>query len=130
MLYAIILYKLKTQKIPGERTVNAEEQRTKMNRNVLKMAIAIVLGFILCWVPLSIIVLQKERGSWPCDIAFYEFIGVLMASVNSAINPCICFVFSGNYRLGLYRIFSRHAQNPITQYSRQKMSQNTTNTNH
>ena len=129
MLYAIILYKLKTRKIPGERTANAEEQRAKMNRNVLKMAIAIVLGFVLCWVPLSIITLQKNRG-WPCDIAFYEFIGVFMASVNSAINPCICFVFSGNYRLGLYRIFSRHAQNPVTQYSLQETSQNITNTNH
>ena len=113
MLYAIILYKLKSQKIPGEQTVNAEEQRAERNRNVLKMAVAIVLGFILCWVPVTIVTLQKNRGSWPCDIAFYDVVGVFMASANSAINPCICFVFSGNYRHGLHRIFSRQAQEPV-----------------
>ena len=113
MLYVIILYKLKTQKIPGEQTINADEQRARRNRNVLKMAIAIVLGFILCWVPVTIVTLPKNRGYWPCDTAFYDVVGVFMASANSAINPCICFVFSGNYRHGLYRIFSRHAQKPV-----------------
>jgi len=47
ILYSVIIIKLKTQKIPGEQSVNAEEQRAKRNRNVLKMAIAIVMGFVL-----------------------------------------------------------------------------------
>ena len=54
ILYSIIVIKLKSQQIPGEQSTNAEQQRAKRNRNVLKMAIAIVLGFVLCWVPYSI----------------------------------------------------------------------------
>ena len=44
-LYSIIMIKLKKQAHPSERSANAEEQRTRRNRKVLKMAIAIVLAF-------------------------------------------------------------------------------------
>ena len=44
-LYSIILIKLKKQANPGEQTANAEEQRIRRNRKVLKMAIAIVVAF-------------------------------------------------------------------------------------
>ena len=44
VLYIIIYSKIKSQKIPGEQSVNrAGEQRVKRERNVLKMSIAIVL---------------------------------------------------------------------------------------
>ena len=52
-LYSIILIKLKKQAHPGEQTANAEEQRTRRNRNVRKMAIAIVLAY-LHWTPTSL----------------------------------------------------------------------------
>ena len=44
-LYSIIMIKLKKQVHPGEQSANAEEQSTRRNRNVLKMAIAIVFFF-------------------------------------------------------------------------------------
>ena len=43
VLYIIIVAKLKSQKTPGEQSVNAGQQRTKRERNVLKMSIAIML---------------------------------------------------------------------------------------
>ena len=105
ILYSVIVIKLKTQKIPGEQSVNAEQQRNKRNRNVLKMAIAIVVGFVLFWVPFSIIFLillftrDLPCGYWLCrSIAFF------MAFSNCAINPCICFIFSSSYRQGLKRL--------------------------
>ena len=45
-LYSIILIKLKKQANPGEQSANAEEQRIRRNRKVLKMAIGIVLTFL------------------------------------------------------------------------------------
>ena len=106
ILYSIIVIKLKTQKIPGEQSNNAEEQRAKRNRNVLKMAIAIVVVFLLCWIPLSItyLLLMFERDRWCGDIRLFYEIVYLMAVSNSAINPSICFIFSGNYRQGLKRL--------------------------
>ena len=44
--YSIILIKLKRQSHPGEQSANAEQQRIRRNREVLKMAIAIVLAFL------------------------------------------------------------------------------------
>ena len=107
ILYSIIVIKLKTQKIPGEQSNNAEEQHAKRNRNVLKMAIVIVVGFLLCWIPLSIahLLLVFERDRWyNCDIRLFYEIAFFIAISNSAINPCICFIFSGNYRQGLKRL--------------------------
>ena len=53
ILYSIILMKLKMHAHPGEQSANAEEQRAKRNRNVLKMVIAIVVVFFICLIPYS-----------------------------------------------------------------------------
>ena len=106
-IYIIILIKLKTQKFPGGSSVKTEKRRRKRNRSVLKMAIAIVLGFVLCWVPFSITTLLhffEWEGGWPCGNILYLRILMLIARVNCATNPCICLIFSPNYRAGLKRL--------------------------
>ena len=106
ILYSIIVIKLKSQKIPGEQSTNVEQQRAKRNKNVLKMAIAIVLGFVLFWIPYSIsrLLIDFAWDSFPC--AFYIFwnITLFMAVSNCAINPCVCIIFSSNYRNALERL--------------------------
>ena len=54
ILYIIIYLKLKSQKIPGAQSANAGQRRQQREKNVLKMAFAIVLGFAVCWLPLAI----------------------------------------------------------------------------
>ena len=109
ILYSIILYKLKSQKIPGELSVSAENQRIERNKSVLKMAIAIVFVFVISWTPRSIINLLKFfawNNKWPCGILFFIFsaISSFMAQANCAINPWMCFIFSEKYRQGLRRL--------------------------
>ena len=108
ILYSIIVIKLKSQKRPGEQSTNAEQQRAKRNKNVLKMAIAIVLGVVLCWVPWSIgiLLLYFERDSLPCGFFTYWHITSFMVVSICVINPCICFIFSTNYRSALKRLFN------------------------
>ena len=105
VLYIIICLKLKSQKIPGEHSGSAGQQRQQRERNVLKMAIAIVLGFAVCWLPLAIALgwILNFVGSdvWPCSLQCFAFFAIFMALTNCAINPCICFIFSRNYRTGL-----------------------------
>ncbi|XP_078378470.1 QRFP-like peptide receptor [Oculina patagonica] len=122
VLYCKIILKLKSQTIPGEQSVSAGQQRMKRERNVLKMAIAIVLGFAVCWLPFTIILLlrffawtNKTRHS--CCIIRYFFIAQFMAGANCAINPCICLIFSGNYRQRLKNLLScfRRLQRPSNQ---------------
>ena len=111
MLYVIIYFNLKAHAIPGEQSVvsAAEQQRVKRERKVLNMAIAIVLGFVVCWVPFSIIIILYYFA-WPksfiCGMYYISSIAKLMSRANCAVNPCICFMTSGNYRQGLKNLFS------------------------
>ena len=105
VLYTAIVLKLNLHKIPGEQT-SSVAQRVKRERNVLKMAIAIVLGFAVCWLPLSANWFVHAFGSGipSCDLAYFAFVTNFMARANCAINPCICFICSVNYRLGLKKL--------------------------
>ena len=108
ILYIIIYIKLKLQKVPGERSVNANEQHGRRERNVLRMSIAIVLGFAICLMPLSIFRIVAKYVWIPRSCVFdtFELIAYSLAYLNCAINPYVCFIFSGNYRQGLKNLLS------------------------
>ena len=110
IVYSFILFKLKTQKIAGVQSVNTKNLRAKRQNKVLKMAIAIVSVFVICWLPVSVLTLLSTFGlddtSLPsCVIVWYWFVARIIAHANCAMNPCICFTFSGNYRQGLQSLF-------------------------
>ena len=112
ILYSIILFKLKAQKIPGEQSNNAENLRAKRQKNVLKMAIAIVSMFVICWLPISVLTFLSTFGRDPttppsCGIVHYWFVAQVIAHANCIMNPCICFIFSGNYRQGLRNLLDK-----------------------
>ena len=98
-LYIIIYFKLKAQTIPGEQSVNARQQCVRRDQNVLKMAIAIVLGFVVCWLPYNIycILIFFVSDILSCSFQYYCFVAVIMSFTNCSINPCICFIFSKHY---------------------------------
>ena len=108
ILYSVILIKLKRQAHPGEPSANAEEQRTRRIRSVLKMAIAIVVVFFICWIPMftnwTISVLSAPMSSISCSFILYDLITSFMPLANCALNPIICLIFSGNYRQALKRL--------------------------
>lgn len=106
ILYSVILFKLKSQMIPGEQSANAIEKRVKMNRNVVKMVAAIVIAFVLCWMPYSVFIVLHvfvwdNMKFWSCDKKPFWVFAVIMMHTNCAVNPCLCFTFSGNFRQGL-----------------------------
>ena len=107
-LYITIYIKLKSQKIPGEQSANAGRQRQQRERNVLKMSIAIVIGFAVCYLPVAISWLLFFFASdiLSCGFLYFIFFAFFMTRVNCAMNPCICFIFSRNYREGLKTVFS------------------------
>ena len=107
--YSIIMIKLKKQAHPGEQSANAEEQRTRRNRNVLKMAVAIVAVFFICWIPFYsnklIFFLTTDSSIRSCGSLKYT-VTLFMAYANCAINPIICLVFSSNYRYRIKRLLT------------------------
>ncbi|KAL9972687.1 hypothetical protein ACROYT_G019046 [Oculina patagonica] len=112
ILYSIIIVKLRSQKMPGGESVSAKEQekRLKRDRSVLKMVLAIVMGFALCWAPFNVLAFLQffvwdKNQPLTCGLWHFRFFALYMAYANCAINPCICFIFSGNYREGLKSLF-------------------------
>ena len=107
ILYSIILIKLKRQVHPGEQSASAEEQRRRRNRNVLKMTIAIVVAFFICWIPFSIhlaIFYFVPKITLDCKFWVSFCVALFMAYTNCAINPIICLTFSSNYCQALTRL--------------------------
>lgn len=105
VLYSIILRKLQSQNTPGENSLQAQKERIKRNKNVLEMSIAIVVAFVLCWVPWSICAILVEFDfSLPCGFFMFWAVDNIILVSNSAINPCICFTFSRNYRMSLKKM--------------------------
>ena len=107
ILYITIYIKLKSQITPGEQSANGGQQRQQRERNVLKMAIAIVVGFAVCWLPYSIdwFFFLFAPDIWSCGFQYFTFFAHFMTRVNCAMNPCICFIFCKNYRTGLKNLF-------------------------
>ena len=113
ILYCAIFFKLKAQKPPGKQAVNVMKQREKRERNVLRMAVAIVTGFVVFWGPtiifgLLIVLVWDDTTRLSCEIVTYWVISVFMGYASCAVNPCICFAFSGKYRQGLRGILGCH----------------------
>ena len=112
ILYSIILMKLKMQAHPGEQSVSGEEQRTRRNRNVLKMAVAIVAVFFICLIPyFSNFVIARfsapDSFIWfSCSFVLYVIVTRYISYTNCAINPIICLIFSSNYRQALKRLIN------------------------
>ena len=111
-LYSIIIVKLRAQKMPGGESMSAKEQRKriKRDRSVLKMVLAIVLGFAICWAPFNVLAfltffVWDKNPRLTCGFIHFSFFAKFIAYANCAINPCICFIFSGNYREGLKSLF-------------------------
>ena len=108
LLYFGIALKIKSQKIPGEQSLNTIAKRLKAERNVLKMSSAIVSGFIMCWLPYSIwwfLTLYSSDILLSCGFQYFTGFSFFLAHSNCAMNPIICFVFCRNYRQGLKNFF-------------------------
>ena len=108
ILYSIIFIKLKTQVHPGEQSTNNQQQRKRRNRNVLQISIAIVTVFVLCWLPFStkhlIIEYQDSSAHFSSSFSIYFYVTYFLIHAYCAINPIICFMFSGNYLQGIKRL--------------------------
>ena len=110
ILYSIILIKLKLQAPPGVQLTNTTKQRERKNRNVLRMAIAIVLAFFFCSIPTIktrlIAVRQPVDSSilFSCGFWLFTDLARFIFNANCAINPLICLIFINNYRQGLKRL--------------------------
>ena len=105
ILYAGIVYKLFRQKLPpGARnsiTQNQRNRRDRQNRNILKMAVTVVVIFFLCFSPLVILALLLTTQSiGNCKAELYRIIAKFLAQSNCAMNAFVYYFFNSQFRRG------------------------------
>lgn len=113
VMYSVMLLILKKQTIAHTRKVLLRRQ--KNNRNIVFMALAIVLAFAVCWGPYNgfiFIVTIIWRWKLPRDLAekdltTFTFVTHFLTCANAALNPCIYFIFIQSYRSALKDLFCK-----------------------
>ena len=111
-VYSIIAWKIrkKNQKTK-EKLSCRQNHRDKQLRKIVRLAMAIMISFVSCMTPLliySFLTIFLWNWESPPICAFQTvipFISVFLLHSWSAVNPCICFIFSENYRNGLRQCF-------------------------
>lgn len=112
-LYSVITRVLKKRPRPGN-LINGHDEsakRRKLHQKILKVLVAIVLAFFVCWTPLCVYLFLKQFypaifGEDTC-LLLVGFTFYLCPSLSTAINPVILFVFSTNYNQALKNLCLR-----------------------
>lgn len=103
---AIMIALLKRRRFVGDATAsdNARLQRQERTRKkVLKMVSIVVVVFVLCWLMYFInLVLYSYKVTVPCSVYYLR---MLLAHLNSPINPLIYWFCNENFRHGYISLF-------------------------
>ena len=111
-VYSIIVWTIrKKNKKTKEKLSCRQNHRDRQLRNIVRLAVAIMISSVSCMTPLLIYLFLKiSLWNWesPPICAFQtviQFICLFLMHSRSAVNPCICFIFGKNYRNGLKQCF-------------------------
>ena len=107
VLYSFIIHKLWVRKMPGNQSVENQLRASKSKKKVLKMLLAVVILFALCWLPVYIsqFISFFARETFRCGPpASLLFMGFFLGHGNSAISPTIYVIFNENFRKGFRNV--------------------------
>lgn len=121
LLYCIIIYKLKKQRIPGTRYGHMIINRQKRIVNTFRMVMTVVLAFFVCWTPeklSTVLIIYHYNFKPPCLLIRSDIIVHALAYSNCAITPIIYFVFNENYKNGLKGLLPWYEKTHSVNYPR------------
>ena len=100
ILYGIVLTVLKWGAKQRKALSESDMKRNRAQGRTTRMVIAVVFCFLLCWLPLQVILMLQAFGQYPTTI-----VGVLgrmlancLAYFNSCMNPVLYFFLSSQFR--------------------------------
>lgn len=109
VMYSAILIVTRSTIVKGENANNARSRRQANNIKLLKLAVLTVVGFAFCYGPYNVFLFYVTLiSNWNISdseaLKTFLFAAHFLAYTNSALNPCLYFIFIENYRRGLQRI--------------------------
>ncbi|XP_030373993.1 neuropeptide SIFamide receptor [Scaptodrosophila lebanonensis] len=135
LCYVLIWIKVSTRSIPGDsKDAQMDRMQQKSKVKVIKMLVAVVILFVLSWLPLYVIFARIKFGT---DISTEEFaiiekltpVAQWLGSSNSCINPILYAAFNKKYRLGFGAIIkSRSCCGRLRYYDNVAIASSTTST--
>jgi len=112
LVYCLAGLRLCRRKLPGHQNQTAHNKVQASSRRATAMLITVTVILALSWLPLQALEMIKvHKRSLSLEILIdVHFIVPLFGYCNSAINPVLYVIFSGNYRREFYRILCRGAR--------------------
>ena len=101
VLYSFVIHNLWVRKVPGVQTQANQLRADRSKKKVLKMLLAVVVVFALCWLPVYIMQFITFFGqeTFPCGApASFSFVGYFLGHASSAINPAMYAAFNSRFR--------------------------------
>ncbi|ESO87457.1 hypothetical protein LOTGIDRAFT_127828 [Lottia gigantea] len=105
--YTIISVRLLVRKTPGVVITSTATTQQKAKRKVIKMLIAVLVVFIVCWTPQQVLLIWDVfREKNPADyVSLLKYVALYVAYFNSAINPILYGGLNENFRKGFSEAF-------------------------
>ena len=106
-LYSCVICKMWRRRAPGNRSSLTNRVYSRSRRKALKMFIAIVVCFALCWLPYHVIffLMSYNEEFYNCGLPRdIDFTASFLSHAISAFNPCIYMIFNKDYRTGAKRL--------------------------
>lgn len=114
VLYSVICHKLWRHRLPGHVTRHAQQNSILHKRQVVRMLVAVVIVFALCWLPTHV---QHFMIDYFPEIHARLSLAAMVAMnlighINPAINPCLLVGLNNRYRREFLKFSSRRRVAP------------------
>lgn len=109
VLYSCVFYKILNRKVLGNHSAKTQRLYSRSRRKAMKMFVAIVVCFALCWLPdhVTYFLISYNDEFYNCGLPRnIDFISLFFAYAISALNPCIYIVLNQQYRNGAKRLLT------------------------
>ncbi|XP_020899854.1 putative neuropeptide Y receptor type 6 [Exaiptasia diaphana] len=105
ILQAMIVKRLRNQRLPSFSSSFRQRKRGKRNRNVVHFTLAVIVTFFVCWTPTVVYSFTLIYGANPCIPEIFRFASLFLVQSNSSINFFIYFIFNQNFRKTFKKLF-------------------------
>lgn len=136
ILYAIMVVEIKRSKQASQPNLHCcGSRKAEIDLKVIKLSLAIVISFAVCNFPLSamyFVVVIVWRWAVDCPPYYWSnlwFASQALVFLYTVLNPCVCFIFSENFRKGFKSLLRCRQKNSLidglTLTSRYRQSKST-----
>lgn len=98
ILQAMIVKRLKNQRLPSFSSSCRQRKRLKRNKNVVHFTLAVIITFFICWTPTVVYSFVLIFGGYNCISDIFRFASLFLVQSNSSINFFIYFIFNQTFR--------------------------------